>query len=119
MYSFPSTSQMCAPLARFTKNGCPPTARNARTGELTPPGMYFNASAKSFSDLARTKLSLEEGFRQRTLFGTDDGAGIDVVPREPAVLGFQNVLDVVRRGHDGVGIVLFEVMDFFDDTVRA
>src|SRR5579862_1563220 len=50
MYSFPSTSHTRAPFALFTKNGWPPTARNARTGEFTPPGMYFSASAKSFSD---------------------------------------------------------------------
>src|SRR5439155_23606477 len=53
MYSLPSTSQTRAPLAFSTKNGCPPTARNARTGELTPPGMNFNASANNASDLAR------------------------------------------------------------------
>src|SRR5437773_1473088 len=53
MYSLPSTSHTCAPLAFWTKNGCPPTARNARTGELTPPGMYCNASANNASDFAR------------------------------------------------------------------
>src|SRR6266550_2276449 len=52
MYSLPSTSHTCAPLAFSTKNGWPPTARNARTGELTPPGMYFNASANNASDFA-------------------------------------------------------------------
>src|SRR2546423_10874422 len=50
MYSWPSTSQTRDPFALSTKNGCPPTARNARTGEFTPPGMYFSASAKSSSD---------------------------------------------------------------------
>src|SRR6185437_2268602 len=50
MYSLPSTSHTRAPFARFTKNGCPPTARNARTGEFTPPGMYFSASSKSSFD---------------------------------------------------------------------
>src|SRR5256885_6915239 len=50
MYPLPSTSHTCAPLALLTKNGCPPTARNARTGEFTPPGMYFNASANKVSD---------------------------------------------------------------------
>src|SRR5439155_16701355 len=52
MYWLPSTSHTRAPLAFSTKNGCPPTARNARTGELTPPGMYFNASANKAADLA-------------------------------------------------------------------
>src|SRR5213592_2236143 len=53
MYPLPSTSHTCAPLALLTKNGCPPTARNARTGELTPPGMYFNASVNKVSDWVR------------------------------------------------------------------
>src|SRR6476646_4008422 len=38
MYSFPSASQIFAPSPRSTTNGSPPTPRNARTGELTPPG---------------------------------------------------------------------------------
>src|SRR5712664_3058686 len=50
MYSLPSTSQTRAPRAFSTKNGCPPTARKARTGEFTPPGMYCNAWVNSFSD---------------------------------------------------------------------
>src|SRR6266516_4046994 len=53
MYSLPSTSHTRAPCALLTKNGCPPTARNARTGELTPPGMYFKASANNASEFAR------------------------------------------------------------------
>ena len=69
--------------------------------------------------LARLLAVLKKRLRQRTFPGADDGAGIDVVPREPAVLDLQNVLDVVRRGHDGVGVVFFEVMDFGDDAVRA
>src|SRR6266571_865797 len=52
MYSLLSTSHTRAPCALLTKNGCPPTARNARTGELTPPGMHFNASANNASDFA-------------------------------------------------------------------
>ena len=31
-------------LARAKKIGSPPTPRKARTGELTPPGMYLQAS---------------------------------------------------------------------------
>jgi len=34
-------------LARLTKNGSPPTPRNARTGEFTPPGINSSACAKS------------------------------------------------------------------------
>src|SRR5207247_8755800 len=50
MYSFPSTSQTRAPSERATKNGSPPTLRNARTGELTPPGMRSCARVKSSDD---------------------------------------------------------------------
>src|SRR5262245_61973756 len=38
---------MLEPWARAMKSGLPPTARNARTGLLTPPGMAFCARAKS------------------------------------------------------------------------
>jgi hypothetical protein len=31
----------------LVKNGSPPTPRNARTGEFTPPGMRFFADSKS------------------------------------------------------------------------
>src|ERR1043166_2425171 len=47
MYSFPSTSQIVAPSARATKNGCPPTLRKAPPGELTPPGIRFSARENS------------------------------------------------------------------------
>src|SRR5258708_37240596 len=39
MYSRPSSSTRCAPCPSRKKTGVPPTARNARTGELTPPGI--------------------------------------------------------------------------------
>ena len=35
---------------RVMKRGVPPTALNARTGELTPPGMTAQASSNSFAD---------------------------------------------------------------------
>src|SRR5882724_2798905 len=47
MYSSPSTAQIRAPSARAIKNGSPPTLRNARTGEFTPPGIRFCARAKN------------------------------------------------------------------------
>src|SRR3989338_5950309 len=50
MYSFPSTSQSLAPWALAIKTGVPPTAPNARTGELTPPGNNPKASSKNFID---------------------------------------------------------------------
>src|SRR6202795_1284644 len=39
MYSRPSSSVTRAPRPWRMKSGVPPTARKARTGELTPPGM--------------------------------------------------------------------------------
>src|ERR1035437_3645121 len=65
IYLLPSTSHTRAPFALLTKNGWPPTARNARTGEFTPPGMYFSASAKSCSDMVRGFMAAlsEEGTR--------------------------------------------------------
>src|SRR5206468_11862249 len=47
MYSFPSTSQIRALSPRATKKGSPPTLRNARTGEFTPPGIRFCARGKN------------------------------------------------------------------------
>src|ERR1039457_1843685 len=64
-------------------------------------------------------LAAQEHVGERTFFCLNHRAGRDVVAREPAFLGFQNELDVVARGHDGVGIVLFEVMNFLDDTISG
>ena len=47
----PSTSSIRHPFARRTKNGSPPTLRNARTGLFTPPGMYCFARAKSLEEM--------------------------------------------------------------------
>src|SRR5271165_2993988 len=43
MYSFSSASQTCAPFPRTMNGGSPPTDRNARTGEFTPPGIMLTA----------------------------------------------------------------------------
>ena len=51
MYSFPSTSKMWEPWPRAMNGGLPPTERNARTGELTPPGMISSALRNNSSDL--------------------------------------------------------------------
>src|ERR1017187_1781751 len=51
MYSLPSTSNRCEPSPRAMKMGCPPTLRNARTGEFTPPGIFSTARRNSSSDL--------------------------------------------------------------------
>src|SRR5450755_2624669 len=53
MYSLPSTSNIREPCPRAIKGGVPPTPRNARTGEFTPPGINFCDSANNPSDLDR------------------------------------------------------------------
>ena len=63
------------------------------------------------------KLFLQKCFRERAFFRADDRADADVVPREPAVAGFQNELDVVRRGDDWIRVVHFEVMNFLDHAI--
>src|ERR1051325_12066875 len=50
---------MLAPSARATKNGSPPTLRNARTGELTPPGMRCCARANSSEEWKLKKANVE------------------------------------------------------------
>src|SRR5216684_1019973 len=50
MYSLPSTSNRWEPSPRAMNGGVPPTLRNARTGEFTPPGIGFCARVKSASD---------------------------------------------------------------------
>src|ERR1700733_558826 len=70
MYSRPSTSKTCAPSALSTKMGWPPTARKARTGELTPPGMYRSASANSCSDfVVMEKLNKNSNFQVALRYG--------------------------------------------------
>src|SRR5277367_4981676 len=63
----PSAEVTWAPAAFLKNIGSPPTPRKARTGELTPPGMYLQASPyrlNSFSrDVARTLNS--EGTRRQ------------------------------------------------------
>src|SRR5271169_241057 len=50
MYELPSTSNTREPSARAMNRGVPPTPRNARTGEFTPPGMRSWARANQASD---------------------------------------------------------------------
>src|SRR5688572_31412668 len=56
MYSLPSESKMCEPSPRAMNSGLPPTLRNARTGELTPPGISSCARRKRSSDFDRFML---------------------------------------------------------------
>ena len=55
----PSTSHTYGPSARATKYGVPPTDRNARTGELTPPGMtrWDRSNSSSFEASPRPRRS--------------------------------------------------------------
>jgi len=50
MYSFSSASQICDPLPRTINGASPPTERNARTGEFTPPGIMLSARCCSRRD---------------------------------------------------------------------
>src|SRR5215467_5147881 len=66
MYSRASASQMRLPSPRSMKGGTPPTARKARTGEFTPPGMTLRerSNSRSFFEV----MSLEHrGELSRTL----------------------------------------------------
>src|SRR5476651_571784 len=67
MYCLPSASQKCGPCARSMNRGVPPTERNARTGEFTPPGMVFWARSKRASFLDMTGPALNDGFGWRGL----------------------------------------------------
>src|SRR5215472_9050571 len=49
MYSRPSASQMRLPSPRSIRRGTPPTARKARTGEFTPPGMVLRERSNNRS----------------------------------------------------------------------
>src|SRR5437868_5855781 len=63
MYWLPSASQMSGPLPRTIHGGSPPTARKARTGESTPPGITFSARCCSLreSSVLRGKGEIYHG----------------------------------------------------------
>src|SRR5882724_393251 len=56
MYRFPSASVRYAPFALSTNGGSPPTARNARTGESTPPGMRASAHLCKVRERVRSSV---------------------------------------------------------------
>src|SRR4051812_48675465 len=66
MYWLPSASQMSGPLPRTIHGGSPPTARNARTGESTPPGITFSARCCSLRERSvfRGKKEIYHGDRR-------------------------------------------------------
>jgi hypothetical protein len=51
MKVFPSTSRTEEPFALSMNRGVPPTDRNARTGEFTPPGIIVFARANSLPEV--------------------------------------------------------------------
>jgi len=59
--------------------GCPPTDLNARTGELTPPGMSFWAAAKISSDLVVLIVVLTKVLSVVGRFKVYLGIGVDLV----------------------------------------
>ena len=61
-YCLPSASVMVQPDALVTKKGSPPTPRNARTGELTPPGIRRRARDHRMLELVR--LSCDEDIEE-------------------------------------------------------
>src|SRR6202008_2922461 len=56
MYERPSASHSRAPSPRWMNGGAPPTARNARTGLLTPPGITRLAASSRRLDSLMRKL---------------------------------------------------------------
>src|SRR5260221_9651074 len=68
---------MYGPWARAMKRGVPPTARNARTGEFTPPGMTFWARSKSCALVLRL-VDMARTFGWRAVVGFAFGAGLFV-----------------------------------------
>src|SRR5690242_18038112 len=58
MYLFSSASQICAPCPRTMNGGSPPTERNARTGELTPPGIICSARFCSLLETSTLRVMI-------------------------------------------------------------
>src|ERR1700728_625711 len=77
MNSFSSASHMCEPFPRTINGGSPPTDPNARTGELTPPGIIFSArccrrrDCSTFRDVVNGIQCPAGGSCQKMLHATD------------------------------------------------
>src|SRR5438045_1279813 len=85
MYSRPSSSVRRAPRPERKKSGVPPTARKARTGEFTPPGMRACERSKRL--------------RLRSYIGSSGSR--EVVEACDAARGCANVGGVEDGGNDG------------------
>src|SRR5450755_777396 len=79
---------MYAPSARAMKRGVPPTARKARTGELTPPGMTRRARSKSSA----------------LFIGRSAPGGGFIQPASMDVAGTLRRLGRLRFGHGRLGV---------------
>src|SRR5260221_2615272 len=93
MYSRPSSSTRREPRASRKKTGVPPTARNARTGEFTPPGIsshdrsnssrlgsYIGGSITGWIEESRDRVrrgTHVRGAKDRPDYGHQVGARID------------------------------------------
>src|SRR3974390_2262318 len=66
MYGRPSAPYTREPSARAMNTGVPPTARNARTGLFTPPGMILVARSNSEEETtsAKDQLACTHALRQ-------------------------------------------------------
>src|SRR5687767_9961760 len=85
MYVLPSTSFTVAPLPSLMKTGVPPTALNARTGELTPPGMSWRALRNADSEFASERLaSAASGIAANIPVAEAGGAGAAGLGRRTA-----------------------------------
>src|SRR5215467_10823498 len=98
MYSRESASQMRLPSPRSMKGGTPPTARKARTGELTPPGMILRerSNNRSFFEAICSEHRCKLPRAVLDVFGIEQVAdhcdridayidqGLGVVARDPA-----------------------------------
>src|SRR5579864_5424894 len=61
MYSLPSASHMREPSPRTMNGGSPPTARKARTGEFTPPGIKASARFCNLRDSSKERMGQADG----------------------------------------------------------
>src|SRR5574343_2097143 len=98
MYFWPSASHMYAPWARAMKRGVPPTARKARTGELTPPGIEAWARSKSWALVDTARASGGNGLIGSVEIVGGGAAGIRAGFGAFLVLGRQGPEEAV--GHD-------------------
>ena len=62
---------------------------------------------------------MREGVSQGAAFGADERARADVVAREPAVVHFEDVEDVLVGGFDGDIVIFFEMDNFLNDAIGA